>query len=250
MIIRSVIIDDETHNLENLKRLLEQNCSNIEVVGIANSADDGIELIMKKQPDLVFLDIEMPNKNGFEMLETMGNVNLEIIFVTAYNQYALKAVKSCALDYLLKPVAISELKEAVSKVSEIVSKKKENQKLKLLVQNLKNINQPQKIALPTAEELYFVTINDIVRCKSENNYTLFFLIDGSSILVSRTLKEWDDLLESHQFIRTHQSHLINSIHVKSYVKKDGGYILMNDGSMVSVSKHKKEQTLNMLSSLK
>ncbi|MDW5288272.1 LytTR family DNA-binding domain-containing protein [Formosa sp. PL04] len=250
MIIRSILIDDETHNLENLKGLLEKNCPNVEVVGMANSADDGLKLISKVQPDLVFLDIEMPNKNGFDMLEALGNVTFEVIFVTAYNKYALKAVKSCALDYLLKPIAISELKEAVSKVSEIVSEKKENQKLKLLVQNLKNINQPQKIALPTAEELYFVTINDIIRCKSENNYTLFFLTDGTSILVSRTLKEWDDLLASHQFIRTHQSHLINSIHVKSYVKKDGGYILMNDGSIVSVSKHKKEQTLNMLASLR
>ncbi|MFB9051588.1 LytR/AlgR family response regulator transcription factor [Formosa undariae] len=250
MTIKSIIIDDESHNLENLKRLLDKNCPNVDVVGMACSADQGVELISKLQPDLVLLDIEMPNKNGFDMLESMGNVNFEVIFVTAYNKYALKAIKSCALDYIMKPIAISELKDAVSKVAQVVSEKKENQKLKFLVQNLKNINQPQKIALPTAEELYFVSIDEIVRCKSENNYTLFFLNNGSSILVSRTLKEWDDLLCSHQFIRTHQSHLINSIHVKSFVKKDGGYILMNDGSMVSVSKHKKEHTLNTLASLK
>ncbi|MEP1488630.1 MAG: LytTR family DNA-binding domain-containing protein [Algibacter sp.] len=250
MIIKSVIIDDEVHNQENLKRLVEKNCSNIKVVGVASSAEDGLELILKHQPDLVFLDIEMPSKNGFEMLESMTHINFEVIFVTAYNQYVLQAIKSCALDYLMKPVAIPELKDAISRVSQVVTKKRENQKLKVLVGNLKNINQPQKIALPTAEELHFVSINEIIRCKGENNYTKFYLSNGNSILVSRTLKEWDDLLSSQEFIRTHQSHLINSIHVKSYVKKDGGYILMNDGSMVSVSKHKKEYTLNRLASLK
>lgn len=250
MIIKSIIIDDEAHNLENLKGLLEKNCTNIQVVASASSAEEGLEMITNYQPDLVFLDIEMPYKNGFEMLESMENVSFEVIFVTAFNQYALKAIKTCALDYIMKPIAIPELKEAVHRVSQIVSEKNENQKLKLLVQNLKNINQPQKIALPTAEELYFVSINDIVRCKGENNYTMFFLANGNSILVSRTLKEWDDLLGSHQFIRTHQSHLINSMYVKSFVKKDGGYILMNDGSMVSVSKNKKEQTLSRLASLK
>ncbi|GAA3648891.1 LytR/AlgR family response regulator transcription factor [Flavivirga jejuensis] len=250
MIIKSIIIDDEVHNLENLKGLLKRNCPNVEVVAMEFSAEEGIEAIRKLQPDLVFLDIEMPAKNGFDMLESMGDVNFEVIFVTAYNQYILQAIKSCALDYLMKPVAIQELKDAVSRVAQVVSDKKENQKLKVLVENLRDINQPKKIALPTAEELYFVSIDDIIRCKGENNYTMFYLANGDSILVSRTLKEWDDMLSSYQFIRTHQSHLINSIHVKSFVKKDGGYILMKDGSMVSVSKHKKEQTLSKLASLR
>lgn len=249
MIIKSIIIDDEAHNLENLRGLLGKNCPQIEVVGMASSAILGVELIEKHQPDLVFLDIEMPNKNGFEMLESIGKINFEVIFVTAYSQYVLKAIKSCALDYLMKPVAINELKEAVTRVSQVVLEKRENYKLKTLINNLKNINQPPKIALPTSEALHFVCVNDIVRCKGENNYTLFFLTNGSSILVSRTLKEWDELLSSHQFIRTHQSHLINSIHVKSFIKKDGGYILMNDDSMVSVSKHRKEQTLKKIVSL-
>lgn len=250
MTIKSIIIDDEPHNLENLNRLLEKNCPNVQVIGMASSADEGLELIVKERPDLVFLDIEMPIKSGFDLLQSITNISFEIIFITAYSQYALQAIKTCALDYLMKPVAISELKVAVTKVSKLVEKKRENFKLKALVDNLKNINLPQKIALPTAEELHFVTINDIVRCKGENNYTMFFLANGNSVLVSRTLKEWDDLLSAHQFIRTHQSHLINSLHVKSYVKKDGGYILMNDGSMVSVSKNKKENTLNQIASIK
>jgi len=250
MTIKSIIIDDELHNQENLKRLLEKNCPSIEIVGIASSAEQGKEMILQQQIDLVFLDIEMPHKNGFDMLESMGNINFEVIFVTAYNQYVLKAIKSCALDYLMKPIAISELINAVSRVSKVILERKENQKLKVLVENLRHVNQPQKIVLPTATELHFIAINDIIRCKGENNYTMFFLTNGVSILVSRTLKEWEDLLTSHQFIRTHQSHLINSLHVKSFVKKDGGYILMNDESIVSISKHKKEKILNKLASLK
>jgi two-component system LytT family response regulator len=248
--IKCILIDDEPHNLEILELLLNKNCPNITVIAKASCADKGIELITKHQPDLVFLDIEMPNKNGFEVLKNLEIINFEVIFVTAYNKYVLQAIKSCALDYLMKPVAINELVLAVEKVTTIVREKKENQKLKILVENLKNTNNPQKIALPTAEELYFIATKDIIRCKGENNYTKFFLTNNTSILVSKTLKEWEDLLTSHQFIRTHQSHLINSLHVKSYVKKDGGYILMNDGSIVSVSKHRKENTLTKLTTLK
>ncbi|ANW97240.1 hypothetical protein AXE80_13480 [Wenyingzhuangia fucanilytica] len=249
MMINCILIDDEVHNLENLEWLLNKNCPLVNIVGKANSAKEGIELIKQHQPDLVFLDIEMPHKNGFAMLESIDHINFEVIFVTAYNQYALKAIKFCALDYLMKPVAIQDLKEAVNRVENIISKKNENQKLKILVDNFSNNHQTKKIALPTSEELFFVAIDEIIRCKSENNYTVFYLINGDTILVSKTLKEWDDLLSSHHFIRTHQSHLINSIHVKSYVKKDGGYILMNDDSTISVSRNKKEDILNKLASL-
>lgn len=250
MKIKSILIDDEIHNLENLKGMIEKHCPNVEVVAVAESAKEGLKLINTVNPDLIFLDIKMPNKNGFEMLESIAHINFEVIFVTAYNQYVLKAIKSCALDYLMKPVSITELKEAVFRVSKVITDKIENQKLKILVDNLKNINQPKKIALPTAEALHFVSIDDIIRCKGENNYTMFYLSNGTSILVSRTLKEWDELLSSYQFIRTHQSHLVNSAYVTSFVKKDGGYILMNDGSTVCVSRHRKDGTLRKLASLK
>ena len=250
MQIKCVIIDDEPHNLENLKRLLTLHCANITVIGVATSAKEGKTLILNEAPDLVFLDIEMPKMNGFAMLESLEKVDFQIIFVTAYSKYVLKAIKSCALDYLMKPIAIDELTSAVAKVTDIVYSQKENEKLKMLVENLRSVNAPQKIALPTAEQLFFVSVEDIIRCKGENNYTMFYLVDGSSILVSKTLKEWDDLLTSYQFIRTHQSHLINKNYVTSYVKKDGGYILMKDGSRVKVSKQKKEQTLNELISVK
>lgn len=247
--IKTILIDDEVHNLENLEWLLSKNCPNIEIIGKATSADEGIQLIHLLNPDLVFLDIEMPSKNGFELLESIPDIHFEVIFVTAYNQYALKAIKSCALDYLMKPVAIPELIASVKKVEELISKKTENKKLKVLVENLKESHHPKKIALPTADELFFVCIEDIIRCKSENNYTQFYLTNGTTILVSKTLKEWDDLLSSYNFIRTHQSHLINSIHIKSYVKKEGGYILMNDGSSICISRNKKEITLQKIAAL-
>ncbi len=250
MAINCIIIDDEQHNLDNLKLLLVEHCPNANILGLANSAKQGLEMISKYSPDLVFLDIEMPDKNGFDLLESHGNVDFEVIFVTAYNQYVLQAIKSCALDYLMKPVSVSELVLAFEKVTQIVKQKKENERLKQLLQNLSNPNTPQKLALSTADELFFVSVNDIIRCKGENNYTYFFLTNGKSILVSRTLKEWSDLLESYQFIRTHKSHLINSMHVKSFVKKDGGYILMKDGSTVNVSRYRKEETILRLSNLR
>lgn len=250
MVIHSILVDDEIHNLENLEHLVKNHCPMISIVSKATSVDEALQQISQHKPDLIFLDIEMPHKNGFDLLDEVSEIDFEVIFVTAYDQYALKAIKSCALDYLLKPINTSELASAVNKVYSLVLEKRENQKLKLLVENLKNINEPNKIALPTAEELYFVSVTDIVRCKGENNYTLFFLHDNRSILVSRTLKEWDELLSEHGFIRTHQSHLVNSMHVKSFVKKDGGYILMKDGSRVSVSKHKKENTLKALATLR
>lgn len=250
MTISCVIIDDEEHNLENLKLLLAKHCPEVNVFGMASSAKQGLEMITNYSPDLVFLDVEMPDKNGFDLLELIPVKAFEVIFVTAYNKYVLQAIKSCALDYLMKPISIQELQEAVRKVANIVEKKHENEKLKMLLQNLKNPNLSYKIALPTSEALNFVSIDQIVRCGGENNYTKFYLIDGTKILVSKTLKEWEELLSSHGFIRTHQSHLVNSFYVKSYIKKDGGYILMNDGSTASVSKKRKDYVLKQLVALK
>jgi two-component system LytT family response regulator len=248
--INCIIIDDEQHNLENLQLLLNKYCPYVTVLGLANSANQGIEMINHFQPDLVFLDIEMPNKNGFDMLTSLNKINFEIIFVTAYNRYALQAIKSCALDYLMKPLKTSELIEAVSKAVNLIEEKRDNENLKHLLKNLNTPTPLKKLALPTADETFFVPISDIIRCQGENNYTKFYLTNGTFILVSKTLKEWDELLSSYQFIRTHQSHLINSKYVQSFVKKDGGYILMSDGSTVSVSKSRKESTLQLLAPLK
>ncbi|PIA79610.1 hypothetical protein BFR04_01835 [Gaetbulibacter sp. 4G1] len=250
MKVNCVIIDDELHNLENLNGLINRYCPNLCVLALASSAKEGLLLIDKYKPDLVFLDIEMPVQDGFSMLKSLQEINFEVIFVTAYNQYMLQAIKTCALDYLMKPVSILELKEAVLKVEKVVVEKRENERIKVLIDNLKNTNKFQRVALPTSEALNFVPINDIIRCKGENNYTLFYLVNGETVLVSKTLKEWEALLVDYQFIRTHKSHLINSTYAKAYVKKDGGYVLMEDGSAVSVSKSRKEETIIKLTELK
>jgi len=246
--IRSIIIDDELNNCENLKNILERYCPEVEVSGMAHSAAEGLELITRERPQLIFLDIQMPGGSGFDMLESIRKPTFDVIFVTAYNQYAIKAIRQSAIDYLLKPVNILELKEAVSRVAEKMNHQhNENEKLLNYLENQKNTESQRKIALPSSERLLFVKVEDIVRCKGENNYTYIYLTDGSSILVSKTLKEYEEILSEEKFIRVHQSHLINALHVASFEKRDGGYLKMSDGSTVTISRQRKEFVLSTLS---
>lgn len=246
MDIHAIIIDDEAGNRENLQRMLERHCSNVVIQASAASAIEGIDAIGKHRPDLVFLDIEMPHGNGFELLESLPQIDFEVIFVTAFDHYAIRAIKFCALDYLLKPIDLLELKVAVQKVSEKLEKARKNESMQIFMQNRRNPNEVKKIALPTADKVDFVAVNEIVRCQAESNYTHIFLKNGQKILVSRTLKEYEELLSEYNFLRVHQSHLINITEVKTYVKRDGGYIVMSDGAEVSVSKQKKEGVLARL----
>ncbi|MCB0631919.1 MAG: LytTR family DNA-binding domain-containing protein [Saprospiraceae bacterium] len=246
MEIRSVIIDDEAGNRENLHLMLARHCQAVKVVATAASAADGLKIIREYHPDLVFLDIEMPHRNGFDLLEDLPAIDFEVIFVTAFDQYAIRAIKFCALDYLLKPIDMQELKDAVNRVEEQMVKNRQNENLRIFMQNRLPSNQAKKIALPTADKVDFVDVNEIIRCQGESNYTHIFLRDGSKILVSRTLKEYEHLLEEYNFLRVHQSHLINIAEVRSYVKREGGYIMMSDGAQVSVSKQKKESILRRL----
>lgn len=246
MEIRAIIIDDEAGNRENLQRMLERHCGNVQVQAVAASAIEGIDAIGTHSPDLVFLDIEMPHANGFELLESLPRIDFEVIFVTAFDHYAIRAIKFCALDYLLKPIDLLELKVAVEKVSEKLQRARENESMEIFMQNRRNPQQVKKIALPTADKVDFVAVNEIVRCQGESNYTHIFLANGKKILVSRTLKEYEELLSEYNFLRVHQSHLVNVAEVKTYVKRDGGYIVMSDGAEVSVSKQKKEAVLTRL----
>ncbi len=246
MDIRAIIIDDEAGNRENLQRMLERHCGNVQVLAVAASAIEGIDAISTHSPDLVFLDIEMPHANGFELLESLPRIDFEVIFVTAFDHYAIRAIKFCALDYLLKPIDLLELKVAVEKVSEKLQRARENESMEIFMQNRRNPQQVKKIALPTADKVDFVAVNEIVRCQGESNYTHIFLANGKKILVSRTLKEYEELLSEYNFLRVHQSHLVNVAEVKTYVKRDGGYIVMSDGAEVSVSKQKKEAVLTRL----
>lgn len=246
MNIKAVIIDDEPGNIENLQSLLSTYCTNVTILATARSASHGIEIITKYEPDIVFLDIEMPRSNGFDMLDDLPRTDFEVIFVTAYNQYAIKAIRFCALDYLLKPINIQELTSAVERVQQKLQQRQENKRMQLFMQHLQQPGKPAKIALPMADETQFIEIDQIIYCMGENNYTYFFLTNNKKLLVSRTLKEYEELLSDHDFFRVHRSYLINLHHVKSLVKKEGGYALMSNNAQVMISRNKKEELVQKL----
>jgi len=247
MVIRSIIIDDEPNNIENLEFLLLKYCPKIKIEATASNADKGITLIQELKPDLIFLDIQMPGKSGFDMLKALPKVDFEIIFVTAYDQYGIQAIKFSALDYLLKPIDINELKDAVTKAETKIVAKQKNASLDNLLEYIrKGQKENPKIALPTLKEILFVQTEDIVRCEASDNYTTFFLENRETVLVCKTLKEFSELLSTHGFIRTHQSHLVNTRFVRSFLKEDGGVLLMHDLTKIPISRQNKEKVKNLL----
>jgi two-component system LytT family response regulator len=250
--IKALIIDDEKNNIGNIERLLVQHNLPVTIVGSATNADDGIKAILEHHPDLLFLDIQMPEKNGFDVLKALPHHNFEVIFVTAFDQYGIQAVKFSAIDYLLKPVNPDELKIAINKVAAKLSRKKDNLQLENLMQLIrdKDAKKDHKLALATTKEIRFVNTSDIIRCESSNAYTQFFLTDGKNILVSKPIFEYEELLASYDFIRCHQSHLVNKIFIKSLVKEDAGYLLLADDTRIPISRSKKEMVLNALNTIK
>jgi two-component system, LytTR family, response regulator len=248
--IKAIIIDDEKTSRETLQGLLRRYCKNVEVIGEADGFRSGMEVIKKNKPDVIFLDIQMPDGSGFKLLEEIGNIDFEVIFSTAYDQFAIKAIKYSALDYLLKPINPEDLITAVEKLETKISKGKDDTGVKFLLDSIKS--QPsdkKKIVLSTSEGMHIVDIDNIIRCESEDYYTKFFLKEGKVIMVSKTLKENEELLAEHNFIRPHKSHLINLKYVKSFLWIDGGSIVMTDGSNVPVSRRKREQIVDILNHL-
>jgi len=239
--IKAVLIDDETSNLENLACLLERYCPEVVVVAMADNAGEGKEAILTKMPDLVFLDIQMPEMNGFELLASLPRHPFEVIFVTAHDKYGIQAVKFAAIDYLLKPIDLAELREAVRKVTAKVAERSKNLQLQHLFQFLKQQDEKgtHRLALPTAKETRFVRPGDIIRCESSNSYTQFYLSSGEKYLVSRPIYEYEELLKDYGFFRCHQSHLINKQSIKSWIKEDGDHLLMTDGARIPVSRQKR-----------
>lgn len=250
--IKALIIDDEKNNIEHMVRLLEQQHLPVTIVGTATNADDGIKAIIETQPDLLFLDIQMPLKDGFDVLKALPHHHFEVIFVTAFDQYGIQAVKFSAIDYLLKPINPEELKEALSKVEAKLSKKKENLQLENLMELIrdKDAKKDHKLALASTKEIQFVNTSDIIRCESSNVYTQFFLADGKNIMVSKPIFEYEELLANYDFIRCHQSHLVNKKYIKSLVKEDSGYLLLTDQSRIPISRSKKKMVLNALHTIK
>lgn len=246
----AIIIDDENRHHETLGKMLKTFCPNIEVLGDAYSVAEAVDLIEKHSPQLVFLDIEMPGGNGFSLFEYFDEPPFEVVFTTAHDLYAINAIKYAALDYLMKPINIKELQEAVSRAEKVIRKKNgdiSNQKIDVLRSNLKLEDKRfTKIALPSSDGIDFIEADFIIRAEAERSYSNFYLRDGKKVLVSKPLKEYESLLEQCNFFRIHKSHMINLNHIEKYVKGKGGYVIMNDGSHVDVSVRKKEDLLNRL----
>jgi two-component system LytT family response regulator len=245
MRIKSIIVDDEKHGRENLAGILKQHCPEVVVLGEVNSVENAISLVQIHEPDLVFLDIEMPKANGFQLLDYFKNFTFEVIFVTAYDNYAIKAIRFSAVDYILKPINYNDLKAAVSKVSQRIELKEENERIKQL---FRNINHPGnvRIGLPVTNGIEYVEVNKIIRCQGEGNYTHFYFEENKHLLVAKTLVEFEDLLKEHSFIRVHKTHLVNLQHVLAFVNTDGGVLQLSNGNRVSVSRRRKELVLEIL----
>ena len=248
MSFNAVLIDDEKHNLDNLAQLLNTYCPQINVCDKAINAEDGKISILKNQPDIVFLDIQMPDKSGFDLLTDLSSYDFEIIFVTAYDQYAIKAMRFAAVDYLLKPIDIEALKSAVNRAIKKIQSKVQNRQLENLIQLLKSQQNKEEhhIALPTIKEIRFIKTNEIIRCESSNNYSTFFLQNNEKLLVSRPIYEYEEILKEYGFIRCHQSHLVNKKFVKSWIKVDGDRLLLLNGDEIPISRNKKDQVKDAL----
>lgn len=244
--LNAVLIDDDQSNLSSLTEKLRKHCPQVRILAQCDNAHDGLQVIEKLHPDVVFLDIEMPVMNGFSMLQHLSYKQFGLIFVTAYDQYAIKAIRYSALDYLVKPVEIEELKAAVAKAEANQLNQSAELQLQLLLEYVQK-KQPRRISIPTFEGLQFINIDDIIYLEASANYTYIYLANGSKFLVSRTLKEFEELLPAETFVRIHHAHLINKSFVERYIRGDGGQVVMRGGVVLDVSKRKKAEFLQAIS---
>ena len=241
--ISAVIIEDETHNSEALKSLLGEINAQVEIVGEAKSVDDAVDLIQQEKPYLVFMDIEIKNGTGFDVLSQLSHLSFEIIFTTAFEHYALKAIKFSSLDYLLKPIDPEELSTSIEKANHKKSENDKTRQLEMLLSSFDRKSDQKNICLSTADGIEFVRVDNIMYCEANGSYTNFFFENQQKLIVSKNLKEYESILKDHSFMRVHNSFLINLRKVKKYVKSDGGYILMNNDDTISISPKRKEDFL-------
>jgi two-component system, LytTR family, response regulator len=249
--LKTVIVDDEQDAVAFINSIIEEYCPSLEVVARANNIVQGVSAINDKKPDLVFLDVEMPNGNGFDLLAQFPEKDFDVVFITAFNHYAIKAIKFSAVDYILKPININEFIEAVNRVIKKRSERPSqgNENLKILLENLRT-SPPSRMAIPTADGMEYLNPRDIIRIEADRSYSWFYLTGGRKILVSKHLKEFQELLSDRYFFRSHNSHLINLKYVKKYIRKEGGYIEMTDGAMISVSRNRKDLFLAHMAKFK
>lgn len=247
--IKAVIVDDSPEARASLSADLERYCTGVQLIGQAGSMAEGLKTLRELKPDVVFLDIDLGDGDGFGLLEQLGETQTKVIFTTGMDSHGIRAIKFSALDYLLKPVDPDELAGAVEKLAQEKQKLSISENLRLLTEHLRPASGSgpiKRLALNSADKVQVVNISDIIRCESERNYTTFFLKGGKQIVVTKTLKEYEELLEPNGFVRVHHSHLINLEHLKEFIKHDGGYALMDDNSHVPVSVRKRDDLLKAL----
>lgn len=250
MTLKVVIVEDEKHSRETLKKLLEEFCEDVKIIATASSVKEAVKVLSVFSPDIVFLDIELQPGVGFDVLNQIKEPNFEIIFTTAFEKYAIKAIKFSSLDYLLKPIDLDELQQAIEKARNRMDKNVSRLQIETLIQNLsQESSRQEKICLATTSGMEFISIEDIIVCKADGSYTSFILKNKSPLLVSKHLKEYENLLAEQQFMRVHNSYLINLKEVKKYIKSDGGYIIMSNDMHVSISPRKKEELIGVMKRL-
>jgi len=245
--MKAIIIDDENKGRAMLRKLVENYCPQVEVCADAANIEDGFIQIMEYRPDIVFLDVEMPGGNGFELLEKFDKVFFEIIFTTAYENYALKAIKYHALDYLLKPIDIDELMQAIERVEGIIQAKPVVNRYNGLVNG--NLKITGKISLPMKDSIVYINVCDIIRIESDAGYSTFYTQGNKNYTTSKNLKDYEDILPPDDFFRIHKSHMINMKKVKKYIRVDGYYVEMEDGSLVEIARRKKDDFLRLMGGL-
>ena len=248
--LKTILIDDETRCLEALAIELNEYCPQVKIIDKCTSAKDGLLSIKKNKPDLIFLDIEMPWMNGFEMLDVIEEIDFEIIFVTAYDKFAVRAFRVSAMDYILKPAGQKELKEAVDKVLEKKSDYISKDHLQTLLENIKNPSSANpKVAFPKKDGIEFIACLDVIHCQADDNYCHLILQGAKNVLLAKSIKHIEGMLKDYGFFRIHQSHLINLSHLKTFMKSDGGYVIMDNGDQLRVSRLKKEELLEVVKNI-
>ncbi|HBS89131.1 MAG TPA: DNA-binding response regulator [Bacteroidales bacterium] len=244
MKIKAIIIDDEPEGIRAITNISKKYCDSIEIVGSATNIDDAVNLIKMKQPDLVFLDIilEPTNESGFDLFSRFSNYDFEVIFTTAHNDFAIKAIKYSALDYLEKPISLDDFKEAISKMIKKKNLLLNQKKLELLLENIKsNTGDFSKIALPSMNGYDFINVNDIIKCKADGSYTNIYFLNGKEMFVSKSLKEIEELLPENKFFRIHKSVTINLNYISKYISKEGNMVQLIDGSIESIAIRNKQE---------
>ncbi len=245
-LLRAILVDDEFSSLQNLQQKLTKFCPEIQVVATAQKPEDAILLIRQHKPDVIFLDIEMPRMNGFRMLDELGNYDFEIVFTTAYNHYAVDAIRISAFDYLTKPIALKDLQKTAERLS-LRTKRYTKDKMEAFRTSITSTkSQEEKLAVPTGDGLEFIPIKNIVHIESSSNYSKIFLIDRKKILITKQLGDLEEMLQSYHFFRVHNSHLINLLHVKKYSRGEGGQVVMENDDVIDISRRKKEEFFKLI----